>query len=542
MKAIVSRFGMAAAAIISVVGLWSCRVGVEPPQSKRAMRPAPPSVNSQVRSWSMGDLEFFYHGSMGNEVLPEVVLQTFASSYPDLFPNTNLTAFGLLPDRAGALPIGVSRRDVSHLAGLPSLGVNCAACHVADIYQSRGARPVRVLGTTSHFDGDAFFQAIATATYRTSETKPHRAFLANFLAVRDRSSGKEGRDLFDRAYDRQAKAILASLRSDPYGSKGIAPGQLHEIKPADLRITREMLRRGQDLLPLSLAVRRLFYNMRASLHLPHSPSSGKSFAGPGRGEAFGNLATLFPSSQRQAPVKYGSIWNAQARRWIQCDGNIQSPVDRNVLSALGTGTPLLGRSAPLEFANINRHTQLAQRIEPPNYPFSIDEVAAKRGFPLYQKHCASCHEGPTNDRRLHSLAELRTDPARALAITPSQANRYNRLLKTLSAPGYEPLSTPPMRSTQKYLAPNLDGVWARAPYLHNGAVRTLRDLLKTPSERPVRYRRGSRLYDEANMGYTDEGVFLFDTKRTASAKSGHAYGTGLSTAQKTDLIEYLKTR
>src|SRR5436853_7136427 len=87
----------------------------------------------QVPGWSKKDLDFFLHGSMSTEVVPEPVLRAFIDTYPDLFPKADLSHFGLIPDPQFGWPIGFSRSQVPHLGGLPALGVNCASCHVADI-------------------------------------------------------------------------------------------------------------------------------------------------------------------------------------------------------------------------------------------------------------------------------------------------------------------------------------------------------------------------------------------------------------------------
>ncbi len=66
-----------------------------------------------------------------------------------------------------------------------------------------------------------------------------------------------------------------------------------------------------------------------------------------------------------------------------------------------------------------------------------------------------------------------------------------------------------------YNAVFLDGIWLRAPYLHNGSVPTLRDLLKPVAERPRLFWRGYDLYDPVNVG--------FFSRRAGSAGSGHSY-------------------
>src|SRR5262249_39691805 len=88
---------------------------------------------AQVPTWSRSDLDFFLHGSMSTEVVPEVVLRAFISAYPDLFPKADLSNLGLIPDPSFGWPVGFSRLPVPHLGGLSSVGVNCAACHVAEV-------------------------------------------------------------------------------------------------------------------------------------------------------------------------------------------------------------------------------------------------------------------------------------------------------------------------------------------------------------------------------------------------------------------------
>jgi hypothetical protein len=95
---------------------------------------------------------------------------------------------------------------------------------------------------------------------------------------------------------------------------------------------------------------------------------------------------------------------------------------------------------------------------------------------------------------------------------------------------------------EKYWAPSLAGVWARSPYLHNGSVRTMRELLTAPGDRAKSFHRGSKAYETTQMGYADDGAYTLDTRVPANSNSGHDYGTGLTADQKRELIEYLKTR
>jgi hypothetical protein len=100
----------------------------------------------------------------------------------------------------------------------------------------------------------------------------------------------------------------------------------------------------------------------------------------------------------------------------------------------------------------------------------------------------------------------------------------------------------------------LDGIWLRAPYLHNGSVPTLQDLLNPPNERPQTFHRGYDVFDPVKIGFKEppprptgpsgeltEPYFLFDTREKGNGNQGHTYGTQLSSQDKEKLLEYLKT-
>ena len=236
-----------------------------------------------------------------------------------------------------------------------------------------------------------------------------------------------------------------------------------------------------------------------------------------------------------------SAGNLDQRHWVHWDGNTQSPLARNILAALGLGAPMEGKRGHFDFALGERHTNLTERIHSPRYPFAIDRALGSRGAAHFRAQCAACHEGPESDARLFSPADLGTDPARAVAFSPQQADRFNELLATVETPGYAPPKQPGIRGTQKYWSPTLSGVWARSPYLHNGAVRTMRELLTPAAARAKTFHRGSRTFDPAQMGYTDAGAYLLDTTTAGNSNAGHDYGTALPADEKRELIEFLKT-
>lgn len=97
-----------------------------------------------------------------------------------------------------------------------------------------------------------------------------------------------------------------------------------------------------------------------------------------------------------------------------------------------------------------------------------------------------------------------------------------------------------------YKARSLNGIWATAPYLHNGSVRTLRDLLLPASMREKKFKVGSREFDAVNIGFKDAGDFEYDTTKPGNSNSGHdgpKYGSNVflnDPAKMNALLEYLK--
>ena len=194
-------------------------------------------------------------------------------------------------------------------------------------------------------------------------------------------------------------------------------------------------------------------------------------------------------------------------------------------------------------------------LKPPRYPFPIDPAQASRGREVFAKSCVKCHgtygtENPEYPNRIVALDEIKTDPARAKGIAPRFVAHYNA---TWFAEG-----SPVDVEMKGYQAPPLDGIWATAPYLHNGSVPSLQALLHS-SERPTRFYRPPSTdfvnYDQANVGWkfevpgetTDSTTpvekthSLFDSARYGLGNGGHIYGDALSDEARRDLIEYLKS-
>jgi Cytochrome c len=470
--------------------------------------------------------------------VPESVLRAFIKTYPDLFPSWDLTHLGMIPDKEFGWPIGFSRKNVQHLGNLSAIGINCASCHVAQISSSSSKEPIRILGVTSHFNVEAFFGSVLVATFKTSDPANMKKFIVAYLDQPEHDA--KGSEIAAGEWDEEAKQIEAIMSDDPFGSKGVKPGELHSLLPKDLQPD---LQKPAPMARLVHNMLKLFHNMRAALHVPDQPPDKiPPQSGPGRNDAFGILsASLLNSPTPYAPIKFGLVWNVGQRTWVHWDGNTKSPLARNLLASLGLGATMHGKHGDLTFADVKRQTDLSEKIAPPKYPFTIDNAAAKRGGALFEQNCNSCHGGPESDKRLFAVADVGTDPHRAEMFSQKVADGFNKFLADLESEGYQAPKEVGVRSTGKYWAPTLSGVWARSPFLHNGSVRTMRELLTSPAQRAKTFHRGSRVFDEKEMGYTDDGAYVLDSAGSGTSNSGHDYGTNLSEAEKRDLIEYLKT-
>jgi cytochrome c peroxidase len=142
-----------------------------------------------------------------------------------------------------------------------------------------------------------------------------------------------------------------------------------------------------------------------------------------------------------------------------------------------------------------------------------------------------------------ALKEVNTDPERMRTWTKENAIAAN---KVVSEFGIERRGLVE-ESIGGYNPPFLDGIWLRAPYLHNGSVPTLRDMLEPAAARPKVFWRGYDLYDPVNVGFVSQGPEAervgtrHDVSERAGSNQGHEFGTQLSAAERDALVEYLKT-
>ncbi|MCA1994002.1 MAG: cytochrome c, partial [Coleofasciculus sp. S288] len=234
-------------------------------------------------------------------------------------------------------------------------------------------------------------------------------------------------------------------------------------------------------------------------------------------------------------------WNQQPREGLQLhwDGDNTSVHERNLSAALGAGvTP-----TTVDLERIKRIEDWLWELPPPPYPYEIEEGKAAVGKRIYENNCASCHAfGGEKVGKVTPIQEIGTDPHRLDSYTYDLLGNQNTLFA-----GY-PWRFKHFRKTNGYANMPLDGIWLRSPYLHNGSVPTLRDLLNVPTERPQAFYRGYDVFDRNKVGFVsdvaEEGnkhYFKYDTTIPGNSNNGHLYGTELAPDEKDALVEYLKT-
>lgn len=241
------------------------------------------------------------------------------------------------------------------------------------------------------------------------------------------------------------------------------------------------------------------------------------------------------------------LWNVKKKNALYYDGIGRGDFTKLIFQAsvLGITDSTAARQAVTGFKDV---LAWLHSLEPPKYPREIDPALVAQGRLIFEAKCSRCHgtygDNPSYPNKVVSLDVVKTDPVYVNYIHQSGITQwYNSSWFAQSEPRswFEPLPG--------YIAPPLDGVWATAPYLHNGSVPTLGALLNSPT-RPVRWQRSgdSNDYDWENVGwkYTEakkakKKGWVYDTTLPGYGNQGHTFGDDLSHDERKALITYLKT-
>jgi len=243
-------------------------------------------------------------------------------------------------------------------------------------------------------------------------------------------------------------------------------------------------------------------------------------------------------------------WNVKLKEYIYADG-FAGKGHRTIMQFM-----MAPSNGPKEFQEAEPYFkeiyEWVNNLEVPEYPFEVDESLAKQGEIAFNNNCAECHGTYGEDQEWPAtvvpLEKIGTDRARLDSLTPLMRASYE--LGWFSNYGEKKAITDP----GGYVAQPLNGIWATAPYLHNGSVPTLWHMLH-PEERPVVWKRTEDGYDTKRVGHeiteyeelpksVKGGVErrkYFNTKMFSKSAQGHLFPNELNEDEKVAVIEYLKT-
>jgi hypothetical protein len=506
--------------------------------------------------------EHFKYGSIGSEAgkgVPYRIWKVLPEMFPEYLPNGVKGAKGsyaslgfiyeLDPSTSQPrdTPIGFSKR---RMQGIEFVGLNCAVCHTATIRGSPQEPPAAAkvqLGMPAHqLDLLAYFKF-----------------------------------LFDCAGD--GRFTVNNVMAAMDAQQKLSPVERVIFTVAIPRVRQETLR----LQPL------------AQFMIDHPSGAGRidTFT-PYKTMNFGYRLT---ADSAVGNADFPSIWNQGIRvgMSLHWDGNNSSLFERNISAAIGAGaTPV-----SLDLPRIERIADWLLTLAPPPYPgtWKTTSSLVERGAELYRRErCADCHGLKEEQFKNHQvgqvepIASVKTDPERLDSYTIDLT--YNQY--TLGAGRYWKFQS--FRKTGGYANQPLDGLWARAPYLHNGSVPALRDLLNSAcsaaereqvgypalpphwqdwdagardrwfcqtrealteadvkkiveksraiGRRPPVFFRGYDVYDQDRAGFVADvgseagrSFTKFDVNVRGNGNGGHDWGLKLSDADKNALVEYMKT-
>jgi cytochrome c2 len=303
-----------------------------------------------------------------------------------------------------------------------------------------------------------------------------------------------------------------------------------------------------------------------------------------------------------APASYPVLWDASHLNIVQWNASAPNkepgPLFQNAITALAVyGTVSVAKStltypSSIRISNLGDIQRYFYQLIAPQWPVAIagkldaDKITA--GKKLYDQHCVQCHtivDPMDKKRKLHAVLtpykEVGTDPLMVenfinhkvktgllegektmmlfgdklpaetspldLVTHAATGALFNQPWQTTKAlfKGYSSNDAPPEQAVfNSYKARPINGIWASAPYLHNGSVPSIYDLLLPAAQRPATFYVGNIELDLMKVGYVyseTPNTSFFDTRLRGNSNMGHEYGTHLQDHERWALIEYVKS-
>jgi len=502
------------------------------------------------QGWGMAERQQLAFMPFGSHIIDYTWFLALEEAYTtDLFRNdTHMERLGFIADSPNpynpdALPIGVTRDTDER--GQQWLGLTCTACHTGQLH---------INGKVLRIDGGQ-----SLLNYSLFETE--------LLAALKATVGQP----------EKWQRFISRLQKN---------GNVTQLKQAMEKRIHELDNR---------------YAINAT-QVPYGHGRLDAF-----GQIFNAVAVealQMPENKRapDAPTSFPVLWDASHLDVVQWNASAPNmepgPLAQNATTALAVygRVDVLGhgRTYPssIRIDNLGFIQRKFYKLTSPRWPEDIAGVLntplMAKGEKLYRQHCIQCH-GLVNSqdatRKLSAVVvpanEVGTDVRMVNNFTEgtvktgelegkhsvlwfgkkfdAEATRLDIVMHiTAGALLYHPWDS--LRALVKEFAVNkasnldsavhyykarpLNGIWASAPYLHNGSVPTVYDLLLPAAQRPVYFYVGNRELDTVKIGNQTaeiEGSSVFDTRFAGNANNGHEYGVQLTEAERMALLEYIKS-
>jgi hypothetical protein len=524
------------------------------------------------QGWSPEVRESYYHISQGTTVMPyDIFLNLEAAGSQELFrSDTNSERYGLTPDPADpqwnpdGLPIGLGKTVTTEGPWKgEDVGINCATCHNTELFY-RGKRVRIDGGVGNHFDLEAFVFALDDAVQETLTDSAKFDRLAARLGASSPDAKSDLRKRFENTADRiHSFRTRVLLTPYPWG-----PSRMDAIGLIVNRVT-------------SVA-----------------PDIPQNWSAP------------------LAPTKPPFLWNSPQGTWTQWRGVQQDPINRNLTETMGVFMSMnLTAKSPEEglfdsnarLKNLEEIESWLNRLAPPKWPEEvfgkIDRAKAAEGKKLFASHCAECHnsypytwtepnkygkrflevglvpESYVGTDRMQfedvrpyvqtaHLAPYLPGPLKDKTLIPGgylyvglqESILHAALSKVNQTPeeatkmhGYRELPVPRPSGVPHYKAAPRDGVWATPPFMHNGSVPNLYEMLLPAAQRTKKFYLGQE-FDPVKVGVDTSGksgTYMVDTTLVGSSNAGHSFENGplgngvigplLTEQERWAIVEYLKS-
>jgi mono/diheme cytochrome c family protein len=546
------------------------------------------------QQWTQATSEHYWWTSQGSQVMPYAYFtalelkdsqELFASSAH--FDRLRYITVPAKSDRnPGGLAIGFVKNEVK-ADGLDVVGFTCAACHTAK-WQINGT-DVLVEGGPTKGDAQTFLYEIIDSATQTIEQQDKLDRFAKRVGT-DAATVKVGLTAWrDRLVARRVRNPIPADNEPGFGRIDALTNIVNEIAAGDLGVP-ENVRTANA--PVSVphvwdAPQHDVVQWNGSI-----PNAGAGPALRNIGEVLGTFGTIeiepkpgrlprYPNTTAETKNLNAieqDLWALASPRWPealvpidqalaaagkplyeqQC-GSCHLPIDRTnqarrivaQMKDVGTDQTLnRSLSRPVKTGKLEGTPKMLNPYTVFQKEDSPIDVLLNAVFGAYLAHKDDFNvvprialTGASKTGRLPSLGllseSLDGDVKQAIADFHATATQITQAYKLTGN------TQPP--ETNNYKARPLNGIWATGPFLHNGSVPTLAELLTTDSKRVKEFYVGSWLLDTKNVGITslpqENGVklYLFKTNLEGNSNAGHNYGTDLTAEQKRQLIEFLKT-